>query len=99
MVVKKAMTGSLSRVRCQGRQKAVYLELTALLIEREIARFRCGEQAALVSFTNVAILARNAGEELLAPRARARRNAPILPSRRHVSPQHSKPVMMNELRA
>ena len=47
-----------------------YLELTALLIEREIARLRRGEQAALVSFHNVALLAGNAREELMAPGAR-----------------------------
>jgi hypothetical protein len=41
-----------------------YLELTALLIDREIAKFRRGEQAALVSFVNVARLAGNASDEL-----------------------------------
>ena len=49
-----------------------YLELTALLIDRELAKFRRGEQAALVSFTNVANLARNASEELMAPGPAAR---------------------------
>jgi hypothetical protein len=44
-----------------------YLELTALLIDREIAKFRRGEQAALVSFSNVARLAGNASKELRAP--------------------------------
>jgi hypothetical protein len=44
-----------------------YLELTALLIDREIAKFRRGEQAALVSFSNVARLAGNASNELSAP--------------------------------
>jgi hypothetical protein len=46
--------------------RRAYLELTALLIEREIARFRRGEQTALVSFSNVAVLAGNAREELMA---------------------------------
>jgi hypothetical protein len=49
-----------------------YLELTALLIDREITKFRRGEQAARVSFSNVAKLARNASEELMAPGARER---------------------------
>ena len=48
-----------------------YLELTALLIDRQITKFRRGEQAALVSFDNVAKLAGNASEELMAPGARA----------------------------
>jgi hypothetical protein len=50
----------------------LYLELTARLIEREIAKFTSGEQAAHQSFTNVAKLARNASEELAAPGARVR---------------------------
>jgi hypothetical protein len=50
----------------------LYLELTARLIEREIAKFTSGEQAAHQSFTNVAKLVRNAREELAAPGARAR---------------------------
>jgi hypothetical protein len=44
-----------------------YLDLTAHLIDREIAKFRRGEQAALVSFSHVAKLARAASEELMAP--------------------------------
>ena len=52
--------------------RRLYLELTAHFIDREIAKFRRGEQAALVSFTNVAKLARNASEELTAPGARER---------------------------
>jgi hypothetical protein len=52
--------------------KERYLELTALLIDREIAKFRRGEQLALVSFTNVAKLARNACNELVAPGTSAR---------------------------
>ena len=52
--------------------RRLYLELTALFIDREIAKFRCGEQAALGSFTNVAKLARNASEELMTPGTRAR---------------------------
>jgi hypothetical protein len=43
-----------------------YLELIILLIDREIAKFRRGEQAALVSFSNVARLAGNASNELRA---------------------------------
>jgi hypothetical protein len=43
--------------------EAPYLALTALLIDREIAKFNRGEQTALVSFTNVAKLARNASED------------------------------------
>jgi hypothetical protein len=50
----------------------LYLELTARLIEREIAKFTSGEQAAHQSFTNVAKLARNASEELAAPGMRKR---------------------------
>jgi hypothetical protein len=50
----------------------LYLELTARLIEREIAKFTSGEQAAYQSFTNVARLVRNAREELAAPGVRAR---------------------------
>jgi hypothetical protein len=42
----------------------LYLELTALLIGREIAKFERGEQVALVSFTNIAKLASNASQEL-----------------------------------
>jgi hypothetical protein len=52
--------------------KERYLELAALLIDREIAKFRRGEQAALVSFTNVAKVASNASEELTASPARVR---------------------------
>jgi hypothetical protein len=63
--------------------KERYLELAALLIDREIAKFRRGEQAAHESFTNVARLARNASEELAAPGARVRAR----PSRRHASAQ------------
>ena len=52
--------------------KERYLKLIALLIDREIAKFRRGEQVALVSFTNVAKLARNACNELVAPGTSAR---------------------------
>jgi hypothetical protein len=45
----------------------LYLELTARLIEREMAKFTSGEQAAYESFTNVAKLVGNAREELAAP--------------------------------
>jgi hypothetical protein len=69
----------------------LYLELTALLIEHEIAKFRRGEQAAHESFTNVAKLIRNAGEELMAPGARGSGNAPILPSRRLASRSAQEP--------
>jgi hypothetical protein len=59
------MSGSsLGALACQGRQQALYLELTALLIEREITKLSRGEQTALVSFHNVALLARNASEVL-----------------------------------
>jgi hypothetical protein len=49
-----------------------YLELTALLVEREIASFRRGEQTALVSFGKVAVLAGNARDELMGLGARER---------------------------
>jgi hypothetical protein len=44
-----------------------YLELTALLINREVAKFQRGEQAALVSFSHVAKLAKAASDELRPP--------------------------------
>jgi hypothetical protein len=50
--------------------RRLYLELTAHFIDREITKFRRGEQAARVSFDNVAKLAGNASEELMAPGAR-----------------------------
>jgi hypothetical protein len=53
------MNGNMTAVR-------LYLELTAHFIDREIARFRCGEQAALVSFSNVAKFTRDASKELMA---------------------------------
>jgi hypothetical protein len=56
--------------------KERYLELTALMIDREIAKFRRGEQPALVSFTNAAKLARNANEELAASGVRVRARPP-----------------------
>ena len=56
--------------------RRLYLELTALFIEREIAKFRCGEQAALGSFTNLARLARNASEEITGSGARDRVERP-----------------------
>jgi hypothetical protein len=65
----------------------LYLELTAHLIDREIAKFRRGEQAALVSFTNVANLAKNASEELMAPRPAARALPRCLPACRVASAQ------------
>ena len=49
--------------------RRLYLELTAHMVDREIAKFRRGEQAALVSLANVAKLARAACEELMAPGA------------------------------
>jgi hypothetical protein len=49
----------------------LYLELTTLLIDREIAKFNRGEQVALVSLTNIAKLARNASEELTGSGMRA----------------------------
>jgi len=45
----------------------LYLELTILLIEYEISRFRRGEQTALASFTKMAKLARNATKEFTPP--------------------------------
>jgi hypothetical protein len=60
--------------------RRLYLELTALFIECEIAKFRRGEQAALVSFTNVAKLARNASEELTGVWRASAWNARWLPS-------------------
>jgi hypothetical protein len=57
--------------------RRLYLELTALFIDREIAKFRRGEQAALVSFSNAAKLARNASEELMAHGARERAERPM----------------------
>jgi hypothetical protein len=52
--------------------RRLYLELTAHFIDREITKFRRGEQTARVSFSNVAKLARNASDELMAPGARER---------------------------
>jgi hypothetical protein len=77
------MNGSTTAVR-------LYLELTAHFIDREIARFRCGEQAALVSFSNVAKLARDASEELTGSGARARGTTRWLLSRRIASAQRFK---------
>jgi hypothetical protein len=51
--------------------RMLYLELTALLIGREIAKFERGEQVALASFTNIAKLASNASQELARPGMRA----------------------------
>jgi hypothetical protein len=56
--------------------KERYLELTVLLIDREIVKFRRGEQAALVSFANVAKLATNACNELVTPGTSARVQRP-----------------------
>ena len=56
--------------------KERYLELTALLIDREIAKFRRGEQVARVSFANVAKLATNACNELVTPGTSARMQRP-----------------------
>jgi hypothetical protein len=64
--MQKTVTGSVNTLARQGRQEALYLELTALLIEREIAKLRRGEQAAHESFANVAKLVRNASAELVA---------------------------------
>lgn len=54
----------MSDLEHHGRTTAKerYLELTALLIDREIAKFRRGEQAAIVSFSHVAKLATNVRE-------------------------------------
>jgi hypothetical protein len=64
------MNGNLTAER-------LYVELTALLIDREIVRLRRGEQAALVTFTNVVKLARNASKELTAPLTRERAGHPL----------------------
>jgi hypothetical protein len=56
------MNGNLTAER-------LYVELTALFIDREIVRLRRGEQAALVTFTNVVKLARNATDALMATEA------------------------------
>jgi hypothetical protein len=56
--------------------KERYLELTVLLIDREIAKFRRGEQAAIVSFAHVAKLARNASREVVASGRSARVQRP-----------------------
>ena len=63
-----------------------YLDLTAHLIDREIAKFRRGEQAALVSFANVARLARNASEVLTALSVRAHE-----PAIAHLPPSFNAP--------
>jgi hypothetical protein len=65
--------------------KRLYVELMAHLIDREIAKFRRGERAALVSFSNVAQLARNATDELTAAQARGPRDACPCPDLRHRS--------------
>jgi hypothetical protein len=49
----------------------LYLELTTLLMDHEIAKFNRGEQTAVASFTNIAKLARNASEELTGSGMRA----------------------------
>lgn len=54
----------------------LYLEPIARLIEREIARFTSGEQAAQQSFTNLVKLVRNASEELAVPDVGARPGPP-----------------------
>jgi hypothetical protein len=61
----------------------LYLELTALLIEREIAKFTNGEQAAPESFAHVAKLVSNAQEELAAACARAHGRRAALLRERH----------------
>jgi hypothetical protein len=63
------MNGNLTAER-------LYVELTALLIDREIVRLRRGEQAALVTFTNVVKLARNASKELTGPLTQERAGRP-----------------------
>ena len=63
------MAGKTSAYEC-------YLDLTALLIDRQITRFRRGEQAALESFDNVAKLARSACGELAVP-VMPERSAPL----------------------
>jgi hypothetical protein len=63
-------------MKAKSIAKERYLELTVLLIDHEIAKFRRGEQPALVSFTNVGRLARNACNELVAPGTSARMQRP-----------------------
>jgi hypothetical protein len=60
-------------MRCKAKAKGLYLELTTLLIDLEIAKFRSGEQAASVTLRNVAKLARNARKEITPPSAPAHR--------------------------
>jgi len=48
------------------------------LVDREIAKFRRGEQAALVSFANVAKLARNASRD--SRRSACERTSPRFPT-------------------
>lgn len=75
----------MSDVEHAGRSDGMsaYLALTALLIDREIAKFRRGEQAAIVSFIKIARLARNAREELIASGIPApmQRDASVAPAR------------------
>ena len=66
----------------------LYLELTGLLIDREIAKFERGEQTARVSFTNIAKLARNASQELTRSGMRAHMKAPDACANGHL-PRHS----------
>jgi len=66
-------------MKSHAATRRLYVELAAHLIDREIAKFRRGEQAALVSFTNVARLARNARDELADPDVRA--HEPAMPTR------------------
>ena len=68
--------------------RMLYLELTALLIGREIAKFERGEQVALVSFTNIAKLAGNASQELTRSGMRAHMKAPEACANSHL-PRHS----------
>jgi hypothetical protein len=68
--------------------RMLYLELTALLIGREIAKFERGEEVALVSFTNIARLAGNASQELTRSGMRAHLKARDACANGHL-PRHS----------
>jgi hypothetical protein len=78
--------------------RKLYVELAAYLIDREIAKFRRGERAAVVSFTNVVKLARNATDALMAAQARGPRDACGCPDLRHRSSRTDRQPGAVELR-
>jgi hypothetical protein len=59
-VLETAALVPATRTTKSNLTERLYIELSALLIDREIAKFSRGEQVALVSFANVAKLASNA---------------------------------------